>query len=214
MRLMIALRKRRISGGTLATCSTPSAVAHAEIVLVRLEVNVAGPLVDRLDQDLVDQLDDRGFLGHLNIEIGRIDRCLINDLDILALGDHLVDDIATHPIERLDELVDLSLGGQDRLDRLTDDSLNLIEREDQIRIRCRDADAAAIAADGHDLVPVDQTAGHEGEHFLIDIGFAEVDQRDRELLAEDLEHIAFGHHAKAYQRVIDPLIRGGHLFLD
>ena len=41
------------------------AVADAQAVFFRLDVDVAGPLVGGLDQDFVDQLDDRRFLGLL-----------------------------------------------------------------------------------------------------------------------------------------------------
>jgi len=36
---------------------------HAQLLLVRLDVNVAGAALDRIGQDQVHQLDDRRFLG-------------------------------------------------------------------------------------------------------------------------------------------------------
>ena len=66
MRLMIAAWKRWICGGTWCVVQhAVDAVADREVVLVRLDVDVAGPLVDRLEENLVDQLDDAGLLGHL-----------------------------------------------------------------------------------------------------------------------------------------------------
>src|SRR5262249_53123577 len=41
------------------------AVTDAQARLFRFDVDVAGALVGRLDEDFIDQLDDRGFLGHL-----------------------------------------------------------------------------------------------------------------------------------------------------
>src|SRR5262249_22677573 len=41
------------------------AVADGDAVGLRLDVNVAGPQLDRFQQDFVDQANDRGFLGHL-----------------------------------------------------------------------------------------------------------------------------------------------------
>ncbi len=52
------------------------AVADAERFFLGLDVNVAGALVGRLDQDLVDQLDDRGLLGHAWPSRCRRPRCL------------------------------------------------------------------------------------------------------------------------------------------
>ena len=66
MRLMIAAWNRLISGGSVLRLEQAvDPVADADAVLFRLDVDVAGPLVGRLDQDFVHELDDRRLLGLL-----------------------------------------------------------------------------------------------------------------------------------------------------
>ncbi len=66
MRLMIAAWKRVISGGMrLCLQQAVDAVTDAQAVFLGLDVNIAGAFVGGFDEDLVDELDDRGFRGHL-----------------------------------------------------------------------------------------------------------------------------------------------------
>ena len=41
------------------------AIANGERLLKRLDMDVACPLVDRLEDDLIDKLDNTGLLRHL-----------------------------------------------------------------------------------------------------------------------------------------------------
>ena len=56
-----------------------NAVADAELVLERLEVDVRGPQLDRVPQDLVDEADDRGVLGRA-VQVGVLLAVLIHHL--------------------------------------------------------------------------------------------------------------------------------------
>ncbi len=86
MRLMIADWKRLISWGSDCVCKDAvDAIADAQAGLFRLDVNVAGPLVGRLDEDLVDELDDAGFLGHLG-RFAVVGLEPFEQLDALVLG--------------------------------------------------------------------------------------------------------------------------------
>ncbi len=50
------------------------AVAHREFVLVGLDVDVGRPLADRLDEQVVDELDDARLLGLLDLVLRRVAR--------------------------------------------------------------------------------------------------------------------------------------------
>ena len=63
------------------------AVAQAQHLFERLDMNVAGAVLDRLDQNQVGQLDDRRFFagGGELVEVDLLDR-LPGDLDIVRIG--------------------------------------------------------------------------------------------------------------------------------
>ena len=64
MRETIAAWNLRTCGGMLASLQhAVDAIADAELVLERLDVDVRRPQLERLGQDLVDELDDRRVLG-------------------------------------------------------------------------------------------------------------------------------------------------------
>src|SRR5260370_14278213 len=71
-------------------------VTNVEAVFVRLNMEVAGALVGRLDEDLVHQLDDRGLLGHLG-QLAIIDLGLLQQLDAFAALLHHGGDRLTPP---------------------------------------------------------------------------------------------------------------------
>src|SRR5467141_1722569 len=45
-------------GGRITSCSTPSPEPHADVLLLRLDVDVAGPLLGGAEEERVDQADD------------------------------------------------------------------------------------------------------------------------------------------------------------
>ena len=71
------------------------AVADAQFLLVRLDVDVARALLDRRHQDHVHQLDDRRFLALLGERLGADLFELLEDLDVAGVGQH------RHVLERL-----------------------------------------------------------------------------------------------------------------
>ncbi len=188
------------------------AVPHDELALERLEVNVAGALADGLDQDFVDQLDDRGVLGHLHVEIGGLDFRFVDDLDAVALGDHGVQHIAADAVERLDHAVDVGFRCEHGLDRQADVGAQLVNRVNAVRIAGCNADALAVAAHGHDVVLVHEAAGDEFEQLLVDVRLGQLDDRHRELVAVLAQHVLLGHVAESHQGLIDTLFRPNRRF--
>ena len=75
MREMMAAASR--AGGVSTSCSTPSiAVAHAQPVLERLDVDVRGAGLDRAGDQLVDQPDDRRLARQVLQPLGIVFRWL------------------------------------------------------------------------------------------------------------------------------------------
>ncbi len=188
------------------------AVAHAKVVLERFAVDVAGPLVDRFEQYLVDELDDRGLLGHLDVEIARLDLLLVDDLELGALlFDHLRQHFAADAVEILDELVDFRAGRQHRHNRHVQAGAQLLQRVHVQRIRRRDLQPAlAVAAhplDRQHAVLMHEPAGHGAQQLAVERHFLQVDDGDVELFAENLQHVPLAHDPVANQDLIDPLVR-------
>ena len=70
MRLVMA--SFNFIGGAITFCSTPSMRKRTRYLLfVRLDVNIAGPALDRVGENQVHQLDDRRFFGGL-LERGQV----------------------------------------------------------------------------------------------------------------------------------------------
>jgi hypothetical protein len=82
-----------LSGGVISSRSTPSMrYAHAELLLVRLDVDVARALLDGVEQHHVDEADDGGVLARL-LELEEVDVLLLAgevDLVLVEAGHHLV----------------------------------------------------------------------------------------------------------------------------
>ena len=87
---------------------TVDAVANGHLVLVGLDMDIAGPFVHRLDDDLVDQSDDRRLLGHLQQVITAAGH---GAAGFVVVGCQLVQGVAAETIVGLDELLDVVLGG-------------------------------------------------------------------------------------------------------
>ncbi len=148
MRLMIAAWKRLISGGSgLRLQQAVDAVADAQAVFFGLDVDVAGPLVGGLDQDLVDQLDDRGFLGHLGQLRCRRPRCLraARRRPSSRSCDQGGDGLAADAEVRLDEPGDFARAGQHRLDVQAGQRLQFVEGVDVERVAGGDDERAVLA---------------------------------------------------------------------
>ena len=59
---------------------TIDAIANLQVFFVRFDMDIAGPIAYRLQENLVDQLDDRGFLRLLD-QVGIVDVEVTDDLN-------------------------------------------------------------------------------------------------------------------------------------
>ena len=72
--MRVVMAKARCRGGGTISYSTPSALMRMlELVLERLEVQVAGMVLDGQQQHHVEQLADRGAVGQ-GLDAGQVDR--------------------------------------------------------------------------------------------------------------------------------------------
>ena len=108
------------------------AVADLELVLEGLEVNVAGAVLHGLEQDEVDEPDDRRLVGqprHHRRVIG--DRHLADFLGDFLVRAQLLEDVGEAlvllGVELLDGLLDLRRVGHDQLDVLLDDEAQFVD---------------------------------------------------------------------------------------
>ena len=113
-------------------------------LLLVLDVDVAGPLVGRLDQDLVHQLDDRRFLGLLG-QLAVVGLDPFEQLDFVALLDQGLNRLAADAEVVLDEPGDLARAAEDRLNLQPGERLQFVERVDVVRVRRGDDERAVVA---------------------------------------------------------------------
>src|SRR5690606_18737100 len=168
------------------------AIANGELVLVRLDVDVARALVDRLDDDLVDEPDDARLLRHLE----EVLRALARRSGFgLADAHHRVDRVAADAVVRLDQLVDLRLGSEHGLDAEPGEHARLVEGVEVVGVARDDAEAAVRAGDGDDPAPEDDLRRQVLEGPGVDLERGDLgDEGDREKIADDLEE----------RRLVDP----------
>ena len=88
---------------------TVDAVANGERPFKRLNVNVTRTFVDRLEDDLIDKLDDTGLLRHLQQILVIVLRA--GEGEVLTAG-HFLNRVATDAVVLLDDLVDLITRGK------------------------------------------------------------------------------------------------------
>ena len=95
------------------------AVADAEVLLVGLDVDVGGALLDGVEQDEVDELDDRRVVGGLREVVDVLVLRLLGELDVavVEVADDLVERGALGRVVALDRLADGHLARRPRARR-------------------------------------------------------------------------------------------------
>ena len=115
------------------------AVAHPDLVLERLDVDVAGAALDRLDQEPVDQLDHRRVLD-LRLG-GGLFFPLLDDLEVLARGLHVLEEVlelllvVARLVVLLDQGAQRVFAGDDRKQIEPGDELEVFEQAEVARDR-------------------------------------------------------------------------------
>ena len=150
---------------------TVDPVAHTNVLLGRLDVDVRRPVLHRLGDEQVDELDDRGVLHHL-LHRGEV-------LFVLPFargfgGDVL--DIAVHAVVAVDGVQDRRAGRDDGSDLCVGDRADVVDREDVRRVGHRHDQAALVPCHRQGLVAAGQGVGDEPRRAGVDGELAEVEE--------------------------------------
>ena len=165
------------------------AVADPQPRLLRLDVYVAGPRLDGLQQDLVDQPDDRRLLRHLR-EFRAVRLDLLQEFHAVVvgrLGHQPLDRLAAHAQVGLDQLGDLVAAGQHGHDRLAGGQAQLVQRVEVERIAGGDHQSAVVLADGEEGLAVDELGRELLEQRKVHVRLGEVDVVQADLFAQSAQ---------------------------
>jgi hypothetical protein len=187
------------------------AVAHADVVLEALEVDVRRAALDRIREDGVDQLDD-GRVLHLRLERGGGDFLVgvLEDLDVAFLIHvldhvHQVGDLTVHRrfVDLVDGALDRELSPDDGEDVVPRDELEILEHAEVRRVGHRDGERASIPLEREDEVLHREIGGDELGDAGVDLEPGEVDRGHLELAREDLRELGLLNEAELDEVVAD-----------
>ena len=151
--------RRRIAFDQFAV----DAVADADFVVKRLDVDVAGPHVDGFGDHQIDEFDDRGAVvvdntgGRGQLGFGEVDG------RFGEFGDHRIDRFGLAlPVMAVNCLLDDLFGGHDLLDLFIDDEPQLVDDVESRRVVHGDRQGAILVErEGHDHVFAGDRLGNQ-----------------------------------------------------
>ncbi len=154
------------------------------LVLSRFEVNVGGSILERFPDDLVDELDDAGFL----VAFGDFLVFADEQLERFVILGEFVEGLGADAIVFLEGLVDLGLGGEGELDRGVRVELHRVEHRRVERIADGDLERAVLEIGGQGKILEGDLGGNLVPGFGGHVEFLQVDERPpedhRQLLQE------------------------------
>ena len=180
------------------------AVANLESRCLALDVHVAGSGMDGLEQQFVDQTDDRCFLRHLR-QLRAVGFDLIEQFEIVFFAAQLqqaFDRFAANPQMVLSQPVDFAASRQDGDDRFARRRAHFVDRIEIERVARGDDQLPVLAPDRKDPLAVDQLRRKTVQQREVWLDFSEIDELQPCFLRQRLQ----GRY-----RVDDPQTRG---FLD
>ena len=183
------------------------AVAVAEVRLVRLDVDVGGALLDRVQQDEVDQLD-HGRVGGALLQVAEVgDAALVmldGDVALVEPLHHLFVGGALLRVVLLQRLLDGLLAGDDDLDVVAGEELDVVDGVDVGGVAHRQDQRGAGAVDRNALVLLGDFLGDEFHHLAVDVEFFQVDGRNAVLLRKKIGELGLFDEAELREVVTDP----------
>ena len=163
------------------------AVAHLELVLERLEVDVRGLVLDRLQEHEVDQLADGvgvgGALDRVQVErLAAVGQVLEGGV-VLQVVEDVGDALGGGVVVLLDELVELLGVGQHRVHVVALEVPQVVECAEVLVGRHRDGQLliGLVEGDREDLVGRRDLGGDGLDHFLGDVAVLQADHLVAEL---------------------------------
>jgi hypothetical protein len=185
-------------------------VAHSDFVLERLDVDVAGAPLHRVDQETVDQLDDRRVF---DLRLGdRLLFLLLDDLDVFAGGLHVLEErlqlLLAVGVVLLDQRAEGVFAREHREQVEPGDELEVFQQAEIGGIGHGDREGASLALERQD----DALRGHVGRHQLEDprihLEAGEIHGRHPVLPGQHLGDLQLGDHAELRQDVAQAMLGG------
>ncbi len=169
------------------------AVLDVHVRVARLDVDVGGARFDRVEDDGVDELDDRRHLGIVR-EAVQIEHLfalisLLDERGAKSLGCFLQD--ALRSVSFAQNRVDRAPHGDFDLQRLTQLSAKFIEQREIRRICHRDHQMAVLAAQRHELIAQHQVDRQRLHQRIVDGIPLEIDEAAPVTPRELLRRFAF-----------------------
>ena len=122
----------------------------------------------------------------------------------LRLGGQRVERVAGHSVVGADELADVPLVGQDQLDRHACHQAELIEGGQLKGIARGHAERAVGAPDGHAPLLEDELGGEQSQDLFLDLDRVEIDDGQRKLVADHLQHVGALDVPQTDQNMVEP----------
>ena len=179
---------------------TVDAEPDAQLLLARLDVDVARAVVDGLSDQEVDEAHDRSVvvlilerLGHRRL--GRLGRLLDRRRELAQL---LIR--AQEPLEHLRERV---LGDDHRLDEQVGDAGDVIERDDVGGVQDANRQPLASPIDGDQLESAAQIARHQSDDARVERHARQIYVPMPRVQRDRLSDLGLGHHLRTDQKLLE-----------
>src|SRR5437867_5928764 len=191
--------------------------ADPEDLLVGLEVDVGGALLDGVDQHHVDQFHDRRFVGRLlqleDVDLGAF-LAVLHDLDVAEVGLHVRQDagdgLGLGLVVAVDRLPDGRLRRHQRQDLEIRHEGDVVQGEDVRRIRHGERQRVPHLPDRDHLVLPRDGRRHELQHVGLDVELGQRDRRHAVLPREESDQLVFVDEVEPDEDRAD-LLRGALL---
>ncbi len=174
-------------------------------LLVGLDVDVRGALLDGVDEDEVHQLDDRRVLGAA-LEVDRVvvlvapadlDVGVVEALHHLFIG-------GAGGVVALGGLLDGLLGRDHDLDVVAGEELDVVDGEDVRGVAHRQDERGGRPVHRDHVVLLAHLPGDQLDHLGVDVEVPQVDRRDPVLLGEEPRQLVLLDVAELGQVVAEP----------
>ena len=170
------------------------AVAHPDLVLERLDVNVGGAALHRVGEDSVDQLHDRRVV---DLRLGRgFILLLLHDLDV-ALPQllHVLEEglqlLVGRFVVLFDDAAEGVLAGDDREEIEPGDELEIVQDSGVRGVGHRHRQRPALALEREHHVLEREVRRHQLENLGVDFEARQIHRRHPVLAGQDLGHLQF-----------------------
>ena len=173
-----------------------------ELMLERLEVDVAGAVADRHQEHHVEELADRRALGQrLNarevdraVPVGRRSRCSLQVLVAGQFVDDRFDRVGRGRIILLDRLLNLGFRRHADLDVVAEQHPQLVGDLNLLRLRRRDREPVALQRERHDAVELRHRLADDLQHVALERRVSQLGDGRSPLLGERLRQLLLRDH--------------------